>query len=53
MRRRSYKESNEIVTSLLTCLPTADAEPNDRILPGQDHTVRIYSTHGGCPQAGF
>ena len=26
-------------------------EPNDRIFPGQDHTVRIYSAHGGCLQA--
>ena len=29
------------------------AEPNDRVFPGQDHAVRIYSAHGGLPQIGL
>src|ERR1700730_16501082 len=29
------------------------AEPNDRVLPGQDHAVRIYSAHNGLPQVGL
>ena len=28
------------------------AEPNDRIFPGEDHAVRIYSAHDGCLQIG-
>jgi hypothetical protein len=28
------------------------AEPNDRIFPGEDHAVRIYSAHNGFLQTG-
>ena len=28
------------------------AEPNDRIFPGEDHAVRIYSAHNGYLQTG-